>query len=76
MLSGEEHTAKVDVFWFALILFEIVIGFPALGRTGASEELKKLLINACERVEIPGFVSMSVSMFAESGLSTNSSKRP
>jgi hypothetical protein len=76
MLSGEECTAKLNVFSFSLILFEIVVSFPVLGRTGASEELEKLLINGCERVEIPGFVPSFISMLVESGLSTNSSKIP
>jgi serine/threonine protein kinase len=49
MLSGEECPAKIDVFSFALILFEIVVGLPALGRRNSSEELKKLPVNACER---------------------------
>jgi hypothetical protein len=75
MLSGEERTAKVDIFSFALILFEIVVSSPALGRTGASEELETLLINACERVQIPGFVPTFVSMLIESGVSTSPSQR-
>jgi hypothetical protein len=48
--------AKNDVFSFTLILFEIVIGLPALGRTSTSEELGKVPVNAHERAEIPGFV--------------------
>jgi hypothetical protein len=35
MPSAGKHTAKVDVFWFALILFEIVVGLPALESTNA-----------------------------------------
>jgi serine/threonine protein kinase len=71
MRSGEECTAKIDVFSFALILFEIVVGFPALRRTGASEGLGKLPVNACESVEIPGFVPEFVSVLIVSGLSAN-----
>jgi hypothetical protein len=33
MLSSEERTAKIGVFSFALILFEIMVDLPALGRT-------------------------------------------
>jgi serine/threonine protein kinase len=76
MLSDEERTAKTDVFSFALILFEIVVGLPALGRTSPPEELGKLPVNACERVEIPGFVPEFVSVFIESGLSANPRERP
>jgi serine/threonine protein kinase len=76
MLSGEERTVKIDIFSFALILFEILVGFPALGKTSTSEELGRLPVNACEPVEIPGFVPTFVSVLIESGLSTNPSKRP
>jgi serine/threonine-protein kinase len=62
MRSGEKRTAKIDAFTFALILFEIVVGLPALGRTSASEELGKLPVNACERVAIRGFVLTFVSV--------------
>jgi hypothetical protein len=43
---GEERTAKIDRFAFALILFEIVVSLPALGSTSASEEFEKLPVNA------------------------------
>jgi hypothetical protein len=76
MLSGGERTAKIDVFSFALILFEILVGLPAIGRTSASEELGKLPVNACERVAIPGFVPTFVSVLIESGLSANPQERP
>jgi hypothetical protein len=59
-----------------LILFEIVIGLPALRRTSASEGLRKLPLKTCESVEIPGFVPEFVSKLIESGLSTNPSERP
>jgi serine/threonine protein kinase len=76
MLSGEERTPKIDVFSFALILFEIVVGLPAIGRTSTSEESGKLPANACERVEIPGFVPEFVFVLIESGLSVNPRERP
>jgi serine/threonine protein kinase len=76
MLSGEERTAKVDVFSFALILFEILVGLPTLRRTCASEGLGRLPVNACECVEIPGFVPEFVSMLIEAGLSANPRERP
>jgi hypothetical protein len=76
MLSGEERTAKIDVFSFALILFEIVVGLPALGRTSPPEEPGKLPVSAWERVEIPGFVPEFVSGLIESGLSANPRERP
>jgi serine/threonine protein kinase len=76
MRSGEKRTAKIDVFSFALILFEIVVGWPSVERTSASEELGKLPANACERVEIPGFVPTFVSVLIESGLSANPRERP
>jgi serine/threonine protein kinase len=76
MRSGQERTAKIDVFSFALILFEIVVGLPALGRTSTSEKLGKLSMNACERVDIPGFVPEFVSVLIESGLSANPRERP
>jgi serine/threonine protein kinase len=60
--SSEESTAKIDVLSFALILFEIVIRLPVVGRTSASEELGKLPMNTCERFEIPGFVPKFVSV--------------
>jgi serine/threonine protein kinase len=75
MQSGEERTARIDVFSFALILFEIVVGFPALGRTNASEEPEKLPVNVYERVEIPGFVPKFVSGLIESGPSANPRER-
>jgi serine/threonine protein kinase len=53
MLSGEERTAKIDIFSFALILFEIVVCLPVIGRTHASEDLEELPVNACECVCIP-----------------------
>jgi hypothetical protein len=59
-----------------LILFEIVVGFPALGRTSPPEEPGNLPVNACERVEIPGFVPEFVSRLIESGLSANPRERP
>jgi hypothetical protein len=46
MWSGEERTAKIDVFSFALILFEIVVILPALGSTSPSEGLGKMPVNA------------------------------
>jgi hypothetical protein len=46
MLSDQERTSKIDVSSFALILFEIVVGLPALGRTSAFEEVGKLPVNA------------------------------
>jgi hypothetical protein len=46
--SSEERTLKIDVFSFALILFEIVVDLPALGRTRPSEHLETLSVNACE----------------------------
>jgi serine/threonine protein kinase len=76
MRSGEERTAKIDVFSFALIMFEIVVGVPALGMTSPSEELGKMPVNACERVEIPGFVPEFVSVLIVSGLSANPRERP
>jgi serine/threonine protein kinase len=57
MPSGEERTAKIDVFSFALILFEIVVCFPALGKTSPSEEIGKLSMNACEPVQISACLS-------------------
>jgi serine/threonine-protein kinase len=75
MLSGEERAAKIGVFAFALILFEIVVGLPAVGRTIASEELGKLPVNACERVEITGFVPTFIYALIESGLSDNPQER-
>jgi hypothetical protein len=50
MRSGEERTAKIDVFSFALILFEIVVGLPVLGKTSSSEELGKLPVSGHERL--------------------------
>jgi hypothetical protein len=76
MRAGEERTAKIDVFSFALILFEIVVGLPALGRTNASEELGKLPVNACERVESPGFVPTFIYVLIELGLSADPRERP
>jgi serine/threonine protein kinase len=76
MLSGEERTAKIDVFSFALILFEIVVGLPVFGGTSTPEEPGKLPVNACERVEIPGFVPKFISVLIESGLSANPRERP
>jgi serine/threonine protein kinase len=76
MLSGEERTAKIDVFSFALILFEIVVGLPALGETSTSEQLGKLPVNARERAEIPAFVPEFVSALIKSGLSANPRERP
>jgi hypothetical protein len=52
MWCGQEYIAKIYVFSFALILFEIVTDLPGLGRTGASEGLGKLPVNASERFEI------------------------
>jgi hypothetical protein len=76
MRSGEERTAKIDVFSFASILFKVVVGLPALGRTSTSEELRKLSMNPCERVDIPGFVPEFVSVLIGSGLSANPRERP
>jgi serine/threonine protein kinase len=76
MRSGEERTAKIDVFSFALILFEIVVGLPALEKTNTSEGLEKLPVNACEHVEIPGFVPEFLFVLIESGLSANPRERP
>jgi serine/threonine protein kinase len=76
MMYSEERTAKIDVFSFALILFEIVVGLPALGRTSTPEEPGKLPVNVCERVEIPGFVPKFVSGLIVSGLSANPRERP
>jgi hypothetical protein len=59
-----------------LILFKIVVGLPAIERTSASEELGELPVNACGRVEIPGFVPEFVSELIESGLSANPRKKP
>jgi serine/threonine protein kinase len=76
MLSGEERTAKIDIFSFALILFKIVVGLSALGETSTSEQLGKLPVNACERAEIPVFVPTFVSVLIQSGLSANPRERP
>jgi serine/threonine protein kinase len=76
MLSGEKPTAKMDVFSFALILFEVLIGWPALGGTNPSEELTKLPVNAYEWIVIPGFVPKFVCDLIESGLSGNTRERP
>jgi serine/threonine protein kinase len=73
---GEDRTASIDIVSFALILFEIVVGLPAVGRTSASEELGKLPMNAYERVKIPGFVPTFVSVLIKSGLSANPRERP
>jgi hypothetical protein len=69
---SEEGIAKIDVFAFALILFEIVVNLPVLGKTDASEGLGKMPVNMCERIEIPGFVPEFVSVLILSGLSTHS----
>jgi serine/threonine protein kinase len=74
--SGEERTAKIDIFSFVLILLEIVVGLRGLGKTSISEELGKLSTNAYERVEIPRFVPEFVSMLIEPGLSAHPSERP
>jgi serine/threonine protein kinase len=74
--SSEERTAKIDVFSFRLIMFEIVVGLPALGQISRLEELGKLSTKAYERVEIPGFVLEFVSMLIESGLSANPNEKP
>jgi hypothetical protein len=71
-----KSTAKVDVFSFALILFEIVLGLPALGRRNTSEGLEKLPVNACERIDIPGSIPEFVSVLIESRLSANPRERP
>jgi hypothetical protein len=63
MRSGEDCTAKIDVFAFALILFKIVVGLPALGRTGGSKGLRKLPVNACECIDISGFVKTAFCIF-------------
>jgi serine/threonine protein kinase len=39
MRSGEDRTVKIDVFSFALTLFEILVGLRAPGRASASREL-------------------------------------
>jgi serine/threonine protein kinase len=69
--SSEKCTAKINAFSFALILFEIVVDLPVLRRTSASEGLEKHPLNACQRVEIPGFVPGFISVLIESGLSAN-----
>jgi serine/threonine protein kinase len=38
--SSEKRTAAIDIFSFALILCEIMVGLPALGRTNISEGLR------------------------------------
>jgi serine/threonine protein kinase len=76
MLSGEERTAKIDVFSFVLILFETVVGLPSIGGRSTSKQLGKLPVNACERAEIPVFVPTFVSVLIESGLSANPRERP
>jgi serine/threonine protein kinase len=76
MRPGEECSAKIDVFSFTLILLEIVACLPALGKVNRSEELRKLPVNACERVEIPGFVSEFVSVLIKSRLPTNPREKP
>jgi hypothetical protein len=53
-----------------------VVGLPALGRTSPPEKPGKLLVSACERVEIPEFVPNFVSGLIESGLSGNPRERP
>jgi hypothetical protein len=59
-----------------LILFEIVVDLSTLGRTSPLEEPGKLPVNACERVEIPGFGPEFVYRLIESGLSGNPQERP
>jgi hypothetical protein len=76
MRSREDRTAKIDVFWFALIWFGVLVGFPALGRTNTSKELGKLPARMCEWVDIPGFVPKFVPVLIGSGLSSNRRKRP
>jgi hypothetical protein len=75
MLPDGERTAKIDVFSFILILFEIVIGLQGIGKTSTSEEREKLPVNAHEHVEIPGFVPKFVSVLIGSGLSANPRER-
>jgi serine/threonine protein kinase len=75
MRSGEERTAKIDVFSFVLILFEIVVGLSFFGGINTSEEIGKLSVNVCERVDIPGFIPELASVLIESGLS-DSQKSP
>jgi hypothetical protein len=58
------------------ILFEILVSLRVVGRANASEEFAKLLVNAYERVEIPGFVPEFTSVLIESGLSANPRERP
>jgi serine/threonine protein kinase len=71
MQSGEERTLKIDIFSFVLILFKIVVGLLALGRTRPSEDHETLPVKACERVEIPGFVPKFLFILIESGLPAN-----
>jgi hypothetical protein len=66
MLSGEEYTAKINVVSFGLVLFQIVVGRPALRRTDESDE----------GAEIAGFVPQVVFSPIESGLSANPQKIP
>jgi hypothetical protein len=71
MRSGDDRIAKIDVFSFALILFEIVVGLPTLGGIDTSEELGKHPLSACQCIETPGFILKFVSEIVESGLSAN-----
>jgi hypothetical protein len=48
----------------------------ALGRISSSEELRRLPVNVCERLEIPGFVPKFLSVVIEPSLSSNPSERP
>jgi serine/threonine protein kinase len=75
MQFGDEGIAKIDLFSFILIPFEIVADLLLLGRITTSERVGKHQLNACRRVESPGFVPELVSVLIQSELSANQRER-
>jgi hypothetical protein len=73
--APELYNTKADVYSFALILYEIVVGRPAFPHELAQDDLCRRAI-AGERAEIPAAVDPFVANLIRRGWAANPAERP
>jgi serine/threonine protein kinase len=75
LYDAEDYNEKVDIYSFALMLYEVVVGRPVFPRTLTLASLKAKVSNG-ERAEIPGGLEDIVADVIQEGWSQDKNDRP
>jgi hypothetical protein len=75
LYDDDDYNEKVDIYSFALMLYEVVVGRPVFPRTLTLGCLMRKVLNG-ERAEVPGGVENIVEDLIQRGWSHNKNDRP